>query len=200
MTNSNILNKIENFKLQYENCYDKISKIKEDITRYEYSKGGNVFFRGIYTPYLTFKRKMFSNSSGRVTKNEKNFTFKYGFNKDNQLVYVLRNLDGFYFEEFIIRNENLEIGLCYSQNQHYLSDINICEFSNNFLKSVCHAHILEWLDNKYSFDISEEIYTYNNDELFSIEKITRESRYPMKYHLLYELQDDTFVIKNQWKS
>lgn len=200
MISDNVLTKLNELKLKYETCYADFSKIKDDVIKYEFSKGGDVFFRGIYTPYLSLKKKMFSNHSGRIVKKSKVFTFKYGFNKHDKLVYILRNLDGFYFEEYVFRNENFEIGLCYSKNNHYLSDINICEFNNDLLKYVCHAHIMEWFDDKYSFDIYEEIYSYNNNELFSIEKIISETRYPMKYHSLYELQGNDFILKKQWKS
>ncbi len=195
-----MIREIEDLKLKYETCYDEVSRMKDEIIRYEFSKGGDVFFRGMYTPYLTFERKMFSNYQGRFIKNTQNFTFKYGFDKNDKLIYVLRNLDGFYFEEYILHNVDHEIGLCYSKNKHYLSEVNVCKFHNNLLKSVCHAHIMEWLENRYSFDITEELYTYDDNGLFSIENITGETRYPTRYHSLYEFEKNTFILKNQWIS
>lgn len=42
-------------KSKYEKLYDELSRLKGEVIRYEFSKGGNVFFRGLYTPYLSFR-------------------------------------------------------------------------------------------------------------------------------------------------
>lgn len=184
-------------KSTYENMYTELSKMKNEIVRFEYSKGGNVFFRGIYTPYLSLKYGMYANSPGKKIKTEKNFTFKYGFNKNNELIYVLRNLDGIMMEEFIMYHQDYEIGVYFDQRIQQLTDITICKYSNGLLSSVHYAHIM-YLMRDFSFSLTEEIYGYDKGELINIEIVSCNTRYPKRYCSLYDINKNEFKLAKQW--
>lgn len=184
-------------KSKYEKLYDELSRLKGEVIRYEFSKGGNVFFRGLYTPYLSFRYGLFSNRPGRFIKTDKNFTFKYGFNSDNQLIYVLRNLDGIYTEEYILYHTDCEIGLCFDQRLQLLTDITVCKYGGRLLTSVHRANVMDW-GNCFSFSLTEEIYQYHADALIGMEEITGDTKYPTRYHILYDVTNDEFKLIRQW--
>lgn len=184
-------------KTKYENSYAELSEIKNEIVRFEFSKGGNVFFRGLYTPFLSFKGGLFSNNPGRMTKTDKNFTFKYGFDSDDRLIYVLRNLDGIYTEEYILYSPDQEIGVCFDRRIQLLTDITICRREGELLTSVHHANIMDW-GNSFSFSLTEEIYQYHERILAGMEGITGDTRYPTRYHNLYEVNNVEFKLLKQW--
>lgn len=186
-----------NLKSKYENLYDEISRVKDEVSRYEFSKGGNVFFRGLYTPYLSFRYGLFSNRPGKFINTDKNFTFKYGFNYDNRLIYVLRNLDGIYTEEYILYHTDCEIGLCFDQRMKLLTDITVCKYDGSLLTSVQRANIMEWR-NYYSFSLTAEIYQYHADILTGMEEIIGDTKYPTRYHSLYDIVNDEFKLTRQW--
>lgn len=51
---------LEKLKAEYESSYEELSSLKNEIVRFGYSKGGKVFFRGMYTPYLSYKYGLIS--------------------------------------------------------------------------------------------------------------------------------------------
>lgn len=184
-------------KNKYENNYSELSEQVKDIVEYKFSKGGNIFFRGLYTPFLSFRYDIYSNHRGAFMKEGKDFTFKYGFNSDNQLIYVLRNLDGIYMEEFILYLSDCEVGLCFDKRKQLLTDISICKYNDDRLISVHYAHIMDWKDY-FSFDLSEEVYQYDNKSLIKIEMIEGDTKYPTRYHSSYEMINGELNLSNQW--
>ncbi len=192
-------NELKRMKSEYENSYTELSEIKSKIVRFEFSKGGDVFFRGLYTPYMSFRYGLFSNSPGRMIKTDKNFTFKYGFNEKNQLVYVLRNLDGIYTEEYILHLPACEIGLCFDKRMQLLTDITVCKYNNGLLMSVHHANIMDWI-NYFSFSFTEEVYQYQEGILTAMEERTGDTKYPTRFHKSYEIAGKDFKLVKQWVS
>ena len=185
-----------NIKSTFENSYDVLNSIKNEITEVNFSKGGEVFFRGLYTPFLSFKYGLFNNSPGRITNSEKNYTFKYCFNNNNKLIFVLRNLDGIAMEEFIIEYRGNEIGLTYNPKEKELTDITLCKYDGNKISSVCYAHIMKWMDS-VSFSFTEERYKYTDDALISMEEITGDTKYPTRFFSFYEFNDNKFKLVKQ---
>ncbi len=192
-------NELKRIKSQYEDSYTELNKIKSEIVRFQFSKGGNVFFRGLYTPYLSYQYGLFSNSPGRLIKTDKNFTFKYGFNEKNQLIYVLRNLEGIYTEEYILHLPYCEIGLCYDQRMQLLTDITVCKYNDDLLMSVHHANIMDWI-SYFSFSLTEERYHYQEGILTGMEEITGDTKYPTRFHTSYEIFGKEFKLIKQWVS
>lgn len=183
-------------KTNFAFAYNDLIKFKDTITECKFSKGGTVFFRGLFTPFLSFKYGLYNNSRGRMTNSERNFTFKYCFN-DNDLVYVIRNLDDIKTEEFIFKYENEEIGLTFDQREKQLTDITLCKYENDQLISVCNAHIMKWMDS-CSFSFTTEYYNYQGNTLKSMEEVTGDTKYTTRYHSLYEFNGNEFKIIKQW--
>ena len=163
-------------KKKYENNYSELSEQVKDIVEYKFSKGDH---------------------KGTFMQEGKNFTFKYGFNSDNQLIYVLRDLDGMYMEEYILYLPDCEVGLCFDKRKQLLTDISICKYNDDRLISVHYAHIMDWKDY-FSFDLSEEVYQYDNKSLITIEMIEGDTKYPTRYHSSYEMINGELNLSNQW--
>lgn len=182
-------------KSTFEGSYEVLNNLKHKITETKFSKGGDVFFRGYYTPFLSVKYGLFNNSRGRITKNEKNYTFKYGFN-NNHLIYVMRNLESIITEEFIFEYKGDEIGITFNQKDKEISDITLCKYCDGKLISVCYAHIMKWM-NSFSFSFTLEEYKYKEDVLMSMEEITGDTKYPTRFINRYNYNDDCFKLVEQ---
>ena len=190
-------NEYEALKAEYSGKYAELSEKKKEIVRYGYSKGGNVFFRGLYTPFLSFKYGLFTNIKGKAVKNRNDFTFSYGFDSNDRLIYVLRNLDGIYTEEFLIYFPDRTIGITYTQADKELTDVAICRYDNSVLVSAEHAHAINLISG-CSFQYTAEMYRYCGSELAAMEEITGDTRYPKSYHTEYEINDNRFKLTKQW--
>ena len=190
-------NEYEAFYAEYNSKYTELSAKKDEIVRFEFSKGGNVFFRGLYTTFLSFKYGLFTNSKGKMVNKANDFTFSYGFDSNERLIYVLRNLDGIYTEEFLLYCPDRTIGITYTQTDKQLTDIVICRYNNNAIVTVDHAHKINLFSGS-SFQYTKEIYRYLGSALVGMEEITGDTMYPKSYHTEYEVTDNKFKLMKQW--
>ncbi|MGE7837629.1 hypothetical protein [Viridibacillus arvi] len=147
--------------------------ISKDIDSVIYTKGGETMFhRGYYCPSLVFTYIVGGTKRGKILKRfSKKYSFKYGFNKLGELIYVQNNdefeqfQDG-QFQEFIIHDRNIEIGITVHRNNS-ISSISRCEYKDGKLIRYERSELGMQLGT--SKELYMEEYNYVDNQLNDVE-------------------------------
>lgn len=193
-------------KAEYECKYGELCTVKEKIARYEYSKGGLVFRRGIHSPLLSVKLGLYTNSAGRpVTNRAKAPSFTYGFDKEDKLIYVSRNEE--MREEFILYKEDMVLGFTYEwhyelaepglERVHELTDLSVCIYENGLLSAVYEACVFNRTDG-FALSFNEESYQYEDSSLVRLEQAQWTSFNRQKFFSAFSVEKDSFGLEKQW--
>lgn len=147
---------------KYESCYEEIFKEKsQQVVRFSYGLGGELMHRGYFCPSLVEDIVVGNVRRGRQVKKKPDdgkAYYTYGFDKDDQLIIV----SGDYQKEFIIRENDIEIGIIFSED-FGIKEITECRFSNK--KLITYGHYLYHFDEKCVDDFKKEFYSYEADKM-----------------------------------
>ncbi len=163
--------------IAYGSAYvDLYQQGREQVSRWEYSRGGEVLHRGYYCPSPIFDIVVGNASRGHLLKRvskSKAPDFTYGFSKDGRLVIAdgpYCHLEGAYpaLKEVILHTNELQIGLGLEvwQEKYRLNRVSICRYQDGRILS----YVLGTGWNPDTETFSEcvlETYTYANGILKS---------------------------------
>lgn len=153
---NNECNRILQLVKKYENCYEEcFNNIRGEVVREEFCIGGELLHRGYYCPSLISDIVISNVKRGRLVKKEptnKEEYFRYGFDKDDNLVTVIRP----YLYEFIVREGNTEIGVGFNK-QNGVMEISEAYCEDNRIASYGHYIYDEGMD---IHEYRKEFYTY----------------------------------------
>ena len=174
--------------------YSEHISMREDIikliTSFKYSKGGDTLFRGYFTPYLSYQN--ISNAKhGKLISEGRKFSFKYGFDKNGNLIYCLYEDDA---EEIIQIDPQCSTGYQIELGRKELSRITLCKYENDRIISVDSMCIFGNAIYEFIF----EKYIYSESILQSIEMIHKIGLYAPRYHALYLNNSDKYILDKQW--
>lgn len=103
-------------KKEYENRLDQLrTSADKEVTKFEYSKGGEVMHRGYYCPSPIFEYIYGNVKRGRLLKRKPDFgkfSYEYGFNKDGRLIRVkgvneFTTPNSHFDEEYLIYDQDI---------------------------------------------------------------------------------------------
>jgi uncharacterized protein YwqG len=155
-------------------------KLRSEITHYEYSKGG-LSFGGIYLPSL-FAHIFVDNSRGKRCTERAKYNFQYGFDKNDNLIYI-KSVDietEFGYTEWVhekwnvitpdeIRSYEFQINGSYGP-QNRFDYFRLITIEDGKIVSNVFLYNAENLLDYEHFSSESEYYTYENNELVSIER------------------------------
>jgi uncharacterized protein YwqG len=142
-------------------------KIRSEITHYEYSKGG-MTFGGIYAPSI-FSHLLVDNSRGKRCTERAAYNFQYGFDKNDNLIYVktINIQTEFGYTEWI--NEIFYVILP-DEIRTYQFQINGSDGSENRFD---YFRLISTQDGK----IKSNVYVYSADRILDYEHFHTETEY-----------------------
>ena len=167
-----IISDLITIRNEYE---DKISELRTStekvITKFEYSKGGEIIHRGYYCPSPILDLIVGNAKRGRLLKRKPDFgkySYEYVFDKENRLVRVrgvneFTTPDSRYDEEYLIYNKDIVYGVEFD-NMNEINTVSRCTYENgNIIKyerSLCGTQ-------QYA-DLYYEEYSYKDNMLSEV--------------------------------
>ncbi|MGN0608206.1 MAG: hypothetical protein ACI4J6_03320 [Oscillospiraceae bacterium] len=167
--------------LELSECYNK------QVVKYEYSKGGLEFYRGIYTTSLYWQNSNPQKLGRKCTSNAQ-YDYMYGFNADNKLIYTQK---GNREKEYILYQNNKEISLVYDIYTLRLSRLSVSYYYNEKLISIYCGYVR----SNGMLGFTGELYSYDN-ELSKITLVTKECNYYKRFVYVYDVIDNNKIIFN----
>lgn len=151
--------RISNVIVENQSKYNiYLEKYTNKIKTIEYSSGGLYIHRGYYCPSKIID--IISNASrGKIINNHSRYTFKYGFDENQNLIFVRQSRT----YEFIKREGNFEIGIIFCGNNN-IRAISECEYCDNNKLSEYKYFIC---DTKNTVtEMHREKYAYTSSSVF----------------------------------
>lgn len=184
---------------QYANQYQKLLNVLIcEITRKEYSTGGEVLHRGYYCPSPVLDIITGNCNRGKLLKrvtSKSKPTYEYGFNGQGNLITV----DNIHLgqKEIIILQNKLETGIVFSE-EYGIQAISECAYSDNLIESYVFC-----LHNPYENQVVEytkEEYTYSTSGLSEMDvfRFLNSQEAPILRHEKYCFQHDTEGFLSQY--
>jgi uncharacterized protein YwqG len=155
-------------------------KLRSEITHYEYSKGG-LTFGGIYRPSL-FAHILVVNSRGKRCTERAAYNFQYGFDKNDNLIYIKRiNIETeFGYTEWVSEQWNI---ITPDEIRSYEFQINgpdgpqnrfdyfrLITIEDGKIKSNVFVYSADRILDYEHFHTETEYYNYENDEIVTIDE------------------------------
>ena len=147
----------------------KLKQLPLQIVCRQYSRGGEVLHRGYYCPSPILDLVIGNGNRGRLLKNMarcKNApSFEYGFNADDELIYVQRNPNVPSHEpciEYILWEDSKSIGY-YFESTDWLSVVSECVYNEGKILSYLSCSFIP--KSEYELELTEihkETYQYQN--------------------------------------
>jgi len=165
-------NRIAEITNQYSDVYMALyDELRHSVVKSEYSVGGEVLHRGYYCPSPIIDIVIGNAGRGkllqRITKRS-NPAYQYGFNKNNELV-VVNKLSSFGNKEVIIRNNQKETGIAFS-DEFGINTISECEYDNGQISS--YVFCLYYSYNIHVVDYRKEVYQFSSEGLETVDMIS----------------------------
>ena len=163
----------EQYKKEFDALYEKNI---HNVSRYEYSRGGEVMHRGFYSPSST-DLVAGGCGRGRILKNKpknNNYHYEYWFDKDNQLICVKK--DAGYEElfspneiEFLMYESECCVSLIYSIKSKELNYISICYYAKGKLRQYELAQVSDYERQFICHEVHMESFEYEENKLLTME-------------------------------
>jgi hypothetical protein len=158
--------------VEYLSHPQMLDGIKEQVVRYEYSKGGFVG-DGIYARSL-MRHIFVDNSCGKRCTEKSKYNFKYGFDANNNLIYRTLITDDWIQEDFsIIKPDGIEIykfditGVAY-RIMPYLNTVTKLSIEDGLITHYCHFYFGDHYFDSDGFLIDSEDYENDGKNIVSI--------------------------------
>jgi hypothetical protein len=151
------------------------SAISEQIQCYEYSKGG-ISYGGFYTKSL-YSQKVHKKLLGKLCKESAKFNFKYGFDKDHNLIYEkfivhYEDKPDYIIKKFteVYENEKLTYVMEYDniEKDYFLSGIEMEAYNDAVYSRYDRFSFFKSINDFSVFDIYTEEYKYFDNQLSNV--------------------------------
>jgi hypothetical protein len=164
----------EVYQLMMDYVKNPDSLSQPQIDRFDYSKGGESY-DGIYTRSI-FKQLFCKNQLGKRCTNKAKYSYKYGFDRNDNLVYRQFYYGNWEQEEISIIDDNniliyqfdLTGRMC--DNLPYLNTITKVTIEKSVVEKFVSLYIGNGFTDYIHFCFTNEFYDYSNDRLTCIKK------------------------------